>query len=102
MEDAAQKVERLVRKAAAACLLSSRIGQEFEGIVTGASPKGTWVRIFDPPTEGRVERGEAGLDVGDRVRVRLIHTDPERGFIDFARAGSVEATARRRAAVLRR
>jgi exoribonuclease-2 len=97
MEDAAQKVERLVRKAAAACLLSSRIGEEFEGIVTGAAPKGTWVRIFDPPTEGRVESGEAGLDVGDRVRVRLIHTDPERGFIDFARTGSVEASDPRRA-----
>jgi exoribonuclease-2 len=95
MEDAAQKVERLVRKAAAACLLTSRIGQEFEGIVTGASPKGTWVRIFDPPTEGRVERGEAGLDVGDQVRVRLIHTDPERGFIDFARVGAGEAHTRR-------
>jgi len=95
MEDSAQKVERLVRKAAAACLLSSRVGQEFDGIVTGASPKGTWVRIFDPPTEGRVERGEAGLDVGDRVRVQLIHTDPERGFIDFARSGPVEVAARR-------
>jgi exoribonuclease-2 len=101
MEDAAQKVERLVRKAAAACLLSSRIGKEFEGIVTGASPKGTWVRIFDPPTEGRVERGEAGLDVGDRVRVRLIHTDPERGFIDFARAGTAEGKTRRGAATPR-
>jgi len=86
MEDSAKKVERLVRKAAAACLLSGRLGEEFDGVVTGASPKGTWVRIFDPPTEGRVERGEAGLDVGDRVRVQLIHTDPERGFIDFARA----------------
>jgi len=85
-EDGAQKVERLVRKAAAACLLSGRVGEEFDGIVTGASPKGTWVRIFEPPGEGRVVQGEAGLDVGDRVRVKLIHTDPERGFIDFARA----------------
>ncbi|TMQ58871.1 MAG: RNB domain-containing ribonuclease [Candidatus Eisenbacteria bacterium] len=89
-EDAAQKVERLTRKAAAACLLSDRIGQEFEGIVTGASPEGTWVRTLDPPVEGRVERGSAGLDVGDRVRVKLIHTDPERGFIDFARIGRAE------------
>jgi exoribonuclease-2 len=89
MEDSAKKVERLVRKVAAACLLSGRLGEEFDGVVTGASPKGTWVRIFDPPTEGRVERGEAGLDVGDRVRVELIHTDPERGFIDFARAEEV-------------
>jgi exoribonuclease-2 len=84
-EDGAQKVERLVRKAAAACLLTSRIGEEFDGVVTGASPKGTWVRVFDPPVEGRVERGQEGLDVGDRVRVRLVHTSPERGFIDFAR-----------------
>jgi len=84
-EDGAQKVERRVRKAAAACLLSSRIGQQFDGVVTGASSKGTWVRVFDPPVEGRVERGEEGLDVGDEVRVRLVHTDPERGFIDFVR-----------------
>ena len=84
-EDGAQKVERMVRKAAAACLLSRRIGQEYDGVVTGASAKGTWVRIFDPPVEGRVQRGEAGLDVGDRVRVRLVHTNPERGFIDFVR-----------------
>jgi len=83
-EDDAERVERLVRKAAAACLLSDRIGDEFDGIVTGAAPKGTWARIFDPPVEGRVEQGATGLDVGDRVRVKLIHTDPERGFIDFA------------------
>ena len=88
-EDAAQKVERLLRKTAAACLLSDRIGQEFDGVVTGVSAKGTWARVFDPPVEGRIEQGESGLDVGDRVRVRLIHTDPERGFIDFARAGVV-------------
>ena len=84
-EDDAQKVERLMRKAAAACLLGDMIGREFDGIVTGASPKGTYVRILDPPAEGRIEEGAEGLDVGDRVRVRLIHTDPERGFIDFAR-----------------
>lgn len=84
MEDEANKVERLVRKAAAALLLQSRIGDEFDGIVTGASPKGTWARIFDPPVEGRVERGFQGLDVGDRVRLRLLSTDAERGFIDFA------------------
>ena len=84
-EDAANKVERLVRKAAAALWMSSRIGDEFDGIVTGASNKGTWVRLRYPPVEGRVERGQEGLDVGDRVRVRLLSTDPEQGFIDFAR-----------------
>ena len=84
-EDAANKVERLVRKAAAALWMSSRIGEEFDTIVTGASSKGTWVRLRVPPVEGRLERGAEGLDVGDRVRVRLISTDPEQGFIDFAR-----------------
>ena len=85
-EDAANKVERLVQKAAAALLLSRRIGEEFDGIVTGASPKGTWVRIRQPRVEGKLERGFEGLDVGDRVRVKLISTNPEKGFIDFARA----------------
>jgi VacB/RNase II family 3'-5' exoribonuclease len=86
MEDEAHKVERLLRKAAAALLLESQIGSLFDGIVTGASNKGTWVRVFKPPVEGRLERGFEGLDVGDRVRVRLIHTDANRGFIDFERA----------------
>jgi VacB/RNase II family 3'-5' exoribonuclease len=84
-EDAANKVERLVRKAAAALWMSNRIGQEFDAVVTGASNKGTWVRLRVPPVEGRLERGAQGLDVGDRVRVRLISTDPDQGFIDFAR-----------------
>jgi exoribonuclease-2 len=84
-EDAANKVERLVRKAAAALLLQSRIGERFDAIVTGASEKGTWVRVRRPPVEGRLERGYEGLDVGDHVRVKLVHTDPARGFIDFAR-----------------
>ncbi len=86
-EDAAQKVERIVHKSAAACLLSNRIGEIFEGIVTGASVKGTWARILEPHAEGRVTQGSAGLDVGNRVRLKLIHTDPERGFIDFERIG---------------
>ena len=84
-EDAATKVERRVRKSAAALLLSGRIGEQFDAIVTGASDKGTWVRLFRPPTEGRLERGFQGLDVGDHVHVKLIHTDVEHGFIDFAR-----------------
>jgi exoribonuclease-2 len=85
MEDAANKVERLVTKAAAALLLENRHGEIFDALVTGASPKGTWVRIFAPPVEGRVVHGYAGMDVGDKVRVKLIGTDVEHGFIDFAR-----------------
>ena len=84
-EDDATKVERHLRKSAAALLLSGRIGDSFDAIVTGASNKGTWVRIFEPPTEGRVEIGFQGLDVGDKVRVKLFHIDVERGFIDFER-----------------
>jgi exoribonuclease-2 len=87
-EDAANKVERQVQKSAAALILSSRVGQVFDGLVTGASAKGTWARILDPMAEGRVIRGFAGLDVGDRVRVKLVSTDVERGFIDFAREGT--------------
>ena len=85
-EDAATKVERQVRKSAAALLLEHRIGERFEGLVTGAAEKGTWVRILHPAVEGRVVRGGARLDVGDRVTVELVSTDVERGFIDFARA----------------
>ena len=82
-ENNAAKVERQVEKSAAALLLESRIGERFDAIVTGASEKGTWVRIFTPAVEGKVVRGFEGLDVGDRVRVELAHTDVERGFIDF-------------------
>ena len=87
-EDSANKVERQVRKSAAALLLHSRIGDRFDAIVTGASEKGTWVRISHPAVEGRVVRGFDGLDVGDHVLVQLLRTDVERGFIDFARADS--------------
>jgi VacB/RNase II family 3'-5' exoribonuclease len=82
----AAKVERSVNKSAAAVLLASRIGARFDAIVTGASDKGTWVRISSPTTEGRVVRGFEGLAVGDHVKVELVHTDVSRGFIDFAKA----------------
>jgi len=84
-EDAANKVERQVRKSAAALLLRSRIGERFDAIVTGASEKGTWVRILHPPVEGKVVHGAKGLDIGDRTHVKLVSVDPERGFIDFVR-----------------
>jgi VacB/RNase II family 3'-5' exoribonuclease len=86
-EDNAAKVERQVGKSVAALLLASRIGAQFDGIVTGASDKGTWVRISGPIAEGRVIRGFQGLQVGDRARVQLVHTDVVRGFIDFAALG---------------
>ncbi len=85
-EGNAAKVERRVLKSAAAMLLASRIGERFDAIVTGASEKGTWVRILRPPVEGKVVHGFERLDVGDRVRVELVHTDVERGFIDFVRS----------------
>ena len=87
-EDAATKVERRVQKSAAALLLEDRIGEKFDGIITGAADKGTWVRLLDIPVEGKLVQGFQGVDVGDRVRVRLIETDVERGFIDFARVNS--------------
>ena len=82
-DKAAKKVERFMRKAAAAVLLSGRIGESFDAIVTGASDKGTYVRIVKPPVEGRVMRGEKGLVVGQKVRVRLIGMNPYKGQIDF-------------------
>ncbi len=82
-EDAANKVERQVSKSAAALLLESRIGEQFDSIVTGASEKGTWVRLFSVPVEGKVVQGFDGLDVGDRIRVQLMSVDVQQGFIDF-------------------
>ena len=84
-EDNATKVERRVRKSAAALLLETRIGEWFDAIVTGASVKGTWVRIAHPAAEGKVVHGAEGLDVGDRSRVELVNADVERGYVDFAR-----------------
>jgi exoribonuclease-2 len=84
-EDDANKVERQVAKSAAAMLLSSRIGNQFDAICTGAADKGTWVRIFQPPIEGRLLRGFEGIDIGHQLRVKLIHVDVNQGFIDFER-----------------
>jgi len=84
-EDDAKKVERQVEKSTAALLLRSRIGAQFDAIVTGVSDKGTWVRLLHPPIEGKLVSGFQGLDVGQSVRVQLTHTDVERGFIDFKR-----------------
>ncbi len=88
-EDAAKKVERQVAKSAAAMLLQSRIGQRFDAIVTGAAEKGTWVRVFNPPVEGKLVQGAQGLNVGRKVQVELLRTDVERGFIDFKRIGNL-------------
>jgi exoribonuclease-2 len=85
-ESAVNKVERQVTKAAAAILLEGRIGERFEAIVTGSSVKGTWVRLLAPPVEGRLEAGYEGMDVGRRLRVRLVRTDVEKGYIDFENA----------------
>ena len=84
-EDAARKVERQVKKSAAAILLESRIGERFEALVTGAAAKGTWVRLLHPPIERKLAQGFQGVDVGQRIRVQRMHTDVERGFIDFQR-----------------
>ncbi|MFZ0549869.1 MAG: RNB domain-containing ribonuclease [Steroidobacteraceae bacterium] len=84
-ENVIAKVERQVAKSAAALLLAGRTGEVFDAIVTGAADKGTWVRILSPPVEGKLTEGGQGADVGERLKVRLIHTDVERGFIDFAR-----------------
>jgi exoribonuclease R len=105
-EDAARKIERSMRKKAAALLMSDRIGDSFAAIVTGASNKGTYVRLLRPPVEGRVTAGADGLDVGDTVRVRLTRVDLERGYIDFetetaARSRKLERSKRKKAAAAR-
>lgn len=84
-EDAARKVERVMEKRIAAVALAPRIGESFNGIVTGVTPKGVFVRVLRPPAEGLLIRGESGVDVGDQIRVKLVSTNPRRGYIDFAR-----------------
>ena len=84
-EDAARKVERLMRKVVAASLLKNQIGQVFDGIITGVTPKGTFVRLFKTPAEGILIRGQGGVDVGDKVQVKLVSVDLNRGYIDFER-----------------
>jgi exoribonuclease-2 len=83
-EDAANRVERQVRKAAAAMVLQRRIGEVFDAVVTGSSPKGTWVRVKHPIVEGKLDVRADAVQVGDRLRVRLTRVDPPKGFIDFA------------------
>jgi exoribonuclease-2 len=85
MEDAARKVQRDMTKRIAAVALAAKVGQKFAGVVTGVTPKGVFVRISEPPVEGRLMRGEEGVDVGDEIQVTLLSTDPQRGFIDFGR-----------------
>ncbi|BBB48651.1 RNB domain-containing ribonuclease [Pelolinea submarina] len=87
-EDAANKVERQVGKSAAALLLKSHIGEKYEGIVTGAAQKGTWVRLLKIPVEGKLVQGTQGVDVGDRIHVQLIDVNVEKGYIDFKRIKS--------------
>ena len=87
-EDAANKVERQVGKSAAALLLESRIGEQFDALVTGASSKGTWARLLSMPVEGKLVHGFEGIDVGDRIRVQLDSVDIERGYIDFKNVDS--------------
>jgi exoribonuclease-2 len=85
MENAARKVERTMRKVVAATLLEHRVGETFDAIVTGVNQGGTFARLTHPPAEGRIMRGEHGLDVGDRVRVKLVEVDVAKGYIDFAK-----------------
>ena len=85
-EDAARKVERVMGKRVAAVALQHRIGETFSAVVTGAGPKGVFVRVLGPPVEGMLVRGQQGADVGDRLQVKLVGTDPRRGYIDFAKA----------------
>ena len=84
-EDAARKVERVMTKRIVAVALRQRIGETFSAVVTGVTPKGVFVRVLDPPAEGLLIRGQQGVDVGEKLRVKLIRTDPQHGYIDFVR-----------------
>jgi exoribonuclease-2 len=84
-EDAARKVERVMAKRVAAVAMRDRVGQHFAAVVTGVTPKGTFVRVLNPPVEGILCRGQEGADVGDKLQVTLLSTDPERGYLDFGR-----------------
>jgi exoribonuclease R len=84
-DKALRKIERRMQKRVAAVAMSGHVGEDFKAVVTGSSDKGVYARVIEPPFEGRVVEGEYGLDVGDVVRVKLIHTDPARAFIDLAR-----------------
>jgi len=85
-EDAARKVEREMAKRLAAVAMQHRIGEVFDAIVTGVTPHGTFVRVLQPHIEGLLAQGQQGLDVGDKLRAKLVRTDPQHGYIDFARA----------------
>jgi exoribonuclease-2 len=90
-ESAARKVERAMMKRVAAVALAGSVGKTFHGVITGANDKGTYVRVFDPPVEGKIVKGANGLDVGDTVDVTLLHTDPQHAFIDFAHGAGQKA-----------
>jgi exoribonuclease-2 len=83
-ERAARKVERKMRKVVAATVMQRHVGEDFDAIVTGITPSGTFARILRPPVDGRIEQGEHGLNVGQKVNVKLLSADPRSGFIDFA------------------
>jgi len=85
-EDAAKKVEREMSKRLSAVAMQHRIGEVFDAIVTGVTDRGTFVRVLQPHVEGLLAQGEQGLDVGDKLRVKLVRTDVQKGYIDFARA----------------
>jgi VacB/RNase II family 3'-5' exoribonuclease len=90
-EKGSKKVERFMRKAAAAVLLKDRIGETFDALVTGVTEHGIYARMISPPAEGRIMQGEQGLRVGQKITVRLLRTDPYNGFIDFACIGRGES-----------